>query len=498
VIDSLTQEPTPVRLRLLHENRPVSVPSGASIAIMFGFWDNANGYAALLDGSFYINGNFQMEIPPGTYHLSIAKGNEYLEQHHVIQVKPGQSFRQVYSMSRWINSPERGWYSGDDHIHIRRSPREDSLLLKWIQAEDIHVGVMLQMGDFWQTYYAQHAWGEKGVYQKNDYFITAGQEDPRTPELGHAIGMGAPEMVRYPKEYYLYDKVFDRLHEIGGIVGYAHQAVTYNGDRGLALDGLRNKVDVLEILQFCASAEPLIVTHYYSILDLGIPLTAVAGSDFPYCGTDHDSGPAQVGSSKIGNARFYTYLDKKLSYTTWKESLAAGHTFVSTGPVLEFTVNTSIPGDKLNVSKGTKLEIKAQAFGHFSQVPLRKLEIIAHGKVIAMVTKDDQNQSSNLLSINLDIPAEKGFWIAARAYGKEQQAAHTTPVYVTIDGGGFHNPLTAQHYLNSSKKALDDLETEIKEMSTEVDHQAWKYQQELQKRIDETREIIRKLRETLI
>ncbi|CAN5311614.1 hypothetical protein BH23BAC1_BH23BAC1_21890 [soil metagenome] len=291
VIDSLTREPTPVRLRLMHKDKPVAVPPEASIAIMFGFWDNANGYAALLDGSFYINGNFQLEVLPGTYSLSISKGNEYLEQQHILEVKPNQVINKIYEMARWINTPKRGWYSCDDHIHIRRSPREDPLLMNWIQAEDIHVGVLLQMGDFWQTYYAQHAWGEKGVYQNKDYIITSGQEDPRTPELGHAIGMGATEMVRYPKEYYLYDKVFDRIHEIGGIVGYAHQAVTYNGDRGLTLDGLRNKVDVLEILQFCAEAEPLIVDHYYSTLDLGIPLTAVAGSDFPYRGSDHDSGP---------------------------------------------------------------------------------------------------------------------------------------------------------------------------------------------------------------
>ncbi|CAN5311560.1 hypothetical protein BH23BAC1_BH23BAC1_21880 [soil metagenome] len=171
---------------------------------------------------------------------------------------------------------------------------------------------------------------------------------------------------------------------------------------------------------------------------------------------------------------------------------------MSTGPVLEFTVNKSIPGDKLDVSKGTKLEINAKAFGHSSQVPLSKLEIVAHGKVIAIVTKDDQNQSSSQLSINLEMPAEKGLWIAARTYGKEQQAAHTTPVYVTIDGGGFYNPITAQEYLNSSEKALDELEIEIKDISLDVDHQAWKYQEELQKRIDETREVIKTLRTKLI
>ena len=493
VIDHNTRQSIPVRVRLTQQGKPVKLLPKAAIAVMYGHWDHADGYAYQPDSSFYINGNFQMDLPPGTYQLAISKGNEYLKQQHELQVKPGKNLKRTYKLARWINAAERGWYSGDNHIHIRRSPREDPLLMHWIQAEDIHAGVMLQMGDFWQTYYSQYAWGEKGVYQQQDYLLTTGQEDPRTPELGHALGLGAPAMVRSQKDYYLYDKVFDRLHELGGLTGYAHQAASFFGYRGLILDGLRNKLDALELLQFCVSDQPLITDNYYHLLDLGIPLTAIAGSDFPWCGLDHSAGNASL-RAQIGNVRFYTYTGKNFNYHTWKKGLAAGHTFVSSGPLLEFTVNDSIPGSHLQVAKGAMLTINAQAFGHPDQVPLSKLEIIGHGKILGQVSVDEPNQSASQLTLKLQLPADNGIWIAARTYGKFQQVAHTTPIYISVDNSGFYNPDTAPKYLALSEQYLKELEKQLDEHSTDPEFRVWYFKAPLKSRINETREIIEKLK----
>ncbi|CAA9267257.1 MAG: hypothetical protein AVDCRST_MAG95-2586 [uncultured Adhaeribacter sp.] len=496
VQDGLTNQLTPVRVRLTQNGRPVSALPPAAAAVMYGLWDHADGYGFQPDSSFYVAGSFALDLSPGTYQLSLAKGPEYLDQKHDLQIRAGQKTKQKYTLNRWINMPRKGWYSADDHIHIRRSPREDSLLLTWTQAEDIHVGVMLRMGDFWETYYPQYAWGEKGVYQKNDYLLSSGQEDPRTPELGHALGLGALDRVRYNKEYYYYDKVFDRLRELGGVGGYAHQAKTFHGYRGLVLDGLRGKVDVLELLQFCASEQPLITEHYYHLLDLGIPLTAVAGSDFPWCGQEHDLGPPER-SARIGNARFYTFVNGPLTYQSWKTGLAAGHTFVSSGPMLSFEVNNQLPGSHLEVKKNSTLKITAHAYGHATQVPLQALEIVGHGQVLARVTANIPGQSPEHLSVSLNIPVEKGIWLAARSYGQPSQAAHTTPVYVQVDGKGFYNPITAPHYLKLSKQYLRELKKDLKTRQTDPQYQAWQYRAGLKRRITETTFLIKNLKKKL-
>ncbi len=496
ILDSLTGKPTPVRVRITQDGRPASALPAEAVAVMYGVWDHADGYGFQPDSAFYVNGSFRLDLPPGEYTLSLSKGLEYLDQQHSLRVEAGKVLPATYRLVRWIDMPGRGWYSADDHIHIRRSPREDPLLMTWLQAEDIHVGVLLRMGDFWETYYPQYAWGDKGVYRDGNYLLTSGQEDPRTPELGHALGIGASDRVRYRNEYYYYDKVFDKLHELGGLTGYAHQGKTFHGYRGLTLDGLRGKVDMLELLQFCASADPLQTEHYYHLLDLGYRVTAVAGSDFPWCGHDHDKGPPER-SARIGNVRFYTYTGGPLNYEGWKKGLAAGRTFVTSGPILDFKVNDHLPGDTVAVRKGKMLTVTAHAYGHASRVPLGGLELVSHGKVIGRVTPGGKGQTTAHLSLTVKVPARRGQWIAARSFGAAGQAAHTTPVYVSADGSGFHNPDTTPNYLGLSEMYLRELEHELDHRHNEPDHQAWRYREGLQARIDEVRKIIEELRKKL-
>ena len=186
--------------------------------------------------------------------------------------------------------PTRGWYSADDHIHLRRSLADNHPIAQWIAAEDLHVGNLLRMGDFWETYFAQYAFGERGRYTEDGRLLSSGQEEPRTPEIGHTISLGASDFVRNQQDYYSFDKLFDRVHALGGVTGIAHQAMSFHGYRGMALNTLRGKTDFLELAQFCEPEGPFAVQHYYEFLDRGIKLTALAGSDFPWCGVGPQYG----------------------------------------------------------------------------------------------------------------------------------------------------------------------------------------------------------------
>jgi hypothetical protein len=488
VLDDATGSPTPVRVRLVDARGATAPLSDDAIAIMWGPNDRASGYGFQPDSSFYVDGGFGVELQPGTYQLSLSKGQEYLKQHHELVVEPGGHLSETFRLKRWIDMPERGWYSADDHIHLRRSPRENPLILKWVAAEDIHVGALLQMGDFWTTYFAQYAWGRDGVYQLEDYMLSSGQEEPRTHEVGHTISLAADDFVRFSGNYYHYDRVFDRVQELGGVSGYAHQGVLFHGYRGLTLDVLRGKVDFVELLQFCTSQEPLHLEHYYHFLDLGFKLTATAGSDFPWCGI----GPGW--SSRIGDARFYAYLGDDFSFDNWRASLHAGNTFVSSGPVIDLKVNGRIPGDELDVPPGSRLTITATASGHAEQVPLERLEIVAHGEVLQTVTDAEPGQTAAQLVVEMELTVEHGVWIAARAQAGLQQGAHTTPVYVTVDGSGFHNPETALAYLALNEQYLAELEREIAQPNETVNQLAWRFREGLEARILETRAVIGKLR----
>ena len=505
IVDAATGQKTPVRVSLQDASgaRPrvsgaLTVSEGAipvpkqALAVMWGQQDSAQGYALQPDGSFYVDGAFDVLVPPGAYTVGLSKGFEYVQQSIALDVPSSSGLTREVALARWVDMPARGWYSSDDHIHLRRSPGDDAAIVRWIAAEDIHVGNLLHMGDFWTTYYWQYAFGPKGRYHESGRWISPGQEEPRTPEIGHTISLGASQLVRFRGDYYSYDRLFDRVHELGGVTGFAHQGILFHGYRGMVLNTLRGKNDFLELAQFCAPGGPLPLDHYYMFLDLGVRLTALAGSDFPWCGRGPAFGLPAPAIAQIGNARFYTYVGGPLSFESWLAALKAGRTFVTTGPMVLLTVNDRIPGDTLDVKPGARIRVVAEALGHASQVPLKSLEIVGHGRVLARA----DGQGAARLAAEIDLPVSHGMWIAAKAEAGVAQLAHTTPVYVTVNGGSFENPETLRARLDAAEKYLQELEAELVKPGTNLDNQASRHRAQLERQIAEARKELEKRRST--
>ena len=500
VRDAVTGEPTPVRVRLTDAQGNPPKTRGASsetqssfdpppeaIAVMWGRSDRADGYVLQPDGSFYVDGSFQARLPAGSYRVELSKGYEYTTQSHEIELRPGKRVRREFDLQRWIDMPARGWYSSDDHIHIRRSPRDNPSILRWIAAEDIHVGNLLQMGDFWHYVFSQYGWGETGRYREGRTILSSGQEEPRTPEFGHTISLGADDFVRFRDDYYSYGRVFDRVHELGGISGFAHQGMSFHGYRGMTVNVLSGKLDFLELAQFCVPDGPIHTEHYYRFLDLGFRLTALAGSDFPWCGRGERGDPDRF--SQIGDARFYTHVGADLTFDKWLAAVKAGRTFATTGPIIDLKVNDSLPGSLVDVARGETVRIVASAYGDGSRIGLTELEIVGHGETVKRAT----GQKVDRLSLELDLDVSQGIWIAARASAGPGFVAHTTPVYVTVDGGGFHNPETFDRNLERCERDLADLESELRDPGSQLDSEAWRHAASLRRQIAETREALRVL-----
>jgi hypothetical protein len=237
----------------------------------------------------------------------------------------------------------------------------------------------------------------------------------------------------------------------------------------MTLNVLRGRTDFLELVQFCVPEGPLAVEHYYRFLDMGYKLTALAGSDFPWCGTE---------TARIGNARFYVYTGGALTFESYMAGLKAGHTFATTGPMLFLTVNGKLPGDTLDVTPGTKLHVVAEAVGEVAEVTL-----VAHGKVLAKAQGK---------RVETDVTASHGMWIAARADGGRLQAAHTTPVYVTVNHDSFRNAETLARNKQISEEYLKEIEAELERPGNGLDAQAERHRTQLQRQIDETRAVLRK------
>src|SRR6516165_5857981 len=109
--------------------------------------------------------------------------------------------------------------------------------------------------------------------------------------------------------------------------------------------------------------------------------------------------------------------------------MKAGHTFVTTGPMLLLRVNGHLPGDTIDIAPGTKVRVTAEALGQ----TLQSLEIVGHGKTLGQTA--GTGASSHRLTTEAEITPAHGLWIAAKFEGGPGRLAHTTPVYVTVNGG---------------------------------------------------------------
>ncbi|MED5420419.1 MAG: CehA/McbA family metallohydrolase, partial [Pseudomonadota bacterium] len=302
-------------------------------------WPSDNRYF------FYVDGEYDADIPAGEYTLVISKGPEYRQVVQSLSIKSGAVARIETHLQRWVDMPERGWFSGDDHVHMARTPNDNASISAVMQAEDVHVTNVLQMGNPFDTHFHQYAFGKNGRYRMGDHALVPGVEDPRTAVRGHTISMNIEAVFRPADSYLRYDQIFAEYRSQGGLSGFAHVAGRlFNVERGLAIDVPLGAVDFVEVLQDGALETEL----WYDFLNLGFKLIPTAGSDFPYLGAP-------------GSDRNYVYVGDDFTVDAYFEALREQQTFVSTGPILDFTVNDQLMGADISAAPGDLLDIKASA-----------------------------------------------------------------------------------------------------------------------------------------
>ena len=278
---------------------------------------------------FYSAGKTSARLPAGPATIKVYRGSEHRVSVNTVEIPDGATVRHEVLLTRWVDMPGAGWYSADDHLHIARpTPELNPVVSKVMQAEDIHVANLLQMGkvkDF--TIAEQYAHGPDGHYQEGNYILAAAQENPRTHFLGHTITLGAARSHHDPDKYLIYRLQWQATVKEGALNGFAHAAWPHGSlldpRDGMAVVAPHDLMHFVEVLQFDRSG----YEQWYELLTLGFRLAPTAGTDYP-CG----------GQSISGHERFYTKVDGQLTYAKWLDGVRQGRTFVTTGPVVEFGI----------------------------------------------------------------------------------------------------------------------------------------------------------------
>jgi hypothetical protein len=217
----------------------------------------------------------------------------------------------------------------------------------------------------------------------------------------------------------------------------------FNIIRDIAIMLPQGKSDFGEIMQ-----SGLLDTElYYDFLDLGMKFTASTGTDMPF-------------GHAVGESAVYAYAGKG-AYTVdkWFEAVKAGHTFVTNGPMVDFTVDDAIPGEQIDITTPRTLSVKVKASGIVGTTAPKEIQIIRFGDVIKSVQSDDPQKQDLVLDCSVD--SDFGCWIAVKVISHNGAQAHTTPVYVVREGFRFWNVDRAQQVIDRCYKVLDEMEVEL-------------------------------------
>jgi hypothetical protein len=420
VLDGVGGEPTPARVEISNaEGESVVAPDALPIFEDCGSmpvhnWLPWTASAQHLRGrhgeisnpytgttQFYSPGVTNVELRPGRYALTATKGIEYRVAATEFVIEPERTAEIELELDRWIDLPANGWYGADDHLHIPRPhPRFDSAIAVWMQAEDIHVANLLQMGLARDVHITpQHSFGQEAVYREGNTLLASGQENPRTHVLGHSIILGARHWIDFPSDYVLYDRFWRLAHEQGAINGYAHWGLA-GAEEGLAVWGHEGLLDFIEVLNL---GFPF-YQRWYEALDLGIRLGPTAGSDYPCL------------PGLPGRERFYTRLEEGLDYRAWLDAVRRGRTFVTNGPVVELEVSGAGIGDEVRLPAPGRVHVNGRVRFDRERDAVETLELIRAGEVV-QTARSTTGQDEIRLESTLEI--DRSTWLALRASGRK-------------------------------------------------------------------------------
>lgn len=386
---------------------------------------------------FYSGGESSIRVPTGVTRVRIFKGPEYRVAVESVEVPSGNTTRLRIALDRWIDMPAAGWYGADDHLHIPRPvPELNPYISRILQAEDLHVGNLLLMGKVRNfTISPQHAHGPASYYQEGDYILATGQENPRTHFLGHTITLGARTAINNPEKYLIYRLVWEEAARQGALNGFAHANWPDGGllppQDGMAVVLPHDLLHFMEVLQFNSSD----YEAWYNVLALGFRVAPTAGTDYP-C----------ADQALPGHERFYTRVDRDFTYENWLDGVRNHRTFVTTGPMAEFSIDGEDIGGEVFLDGAGAVDVRGRVLFDPQRDDISVVELVHNGLV---VDRFSPIGGASSVSFSVELRVEESSWFALRAYGETllentivspthmssfdpTTNVHTAPIWVTL------------------------------------------------------------------
>ena len=253
---------------------------------------------------------------------------------------------------------------------------------------------------------------------------------------------------------------------------------TLGGGKGFIVDAALGTADALE----WSNSGRAGFYPWYAVLNNGLRITAVGGED---------SISSMHASKLVGSARTYVHTGTRgLTADAWFEHLRRGNAFVSTGPLVELTVNGKMPGESVTLpAAGGTVEISARVR---SITPLETVTLVFNGEVVEKLPLAADRKSAELKKT---LRVTRSGWYHLRAEGLPAERfpldttfaqAFTNPVWIAVGGQPVRSRESAEYCL----KWIDLLQ---KQAAAWPDWRSDKEKAHVFAQFDEARAIYRRL-----
>ena len=413
----------------------------------------------------------EITVPAGRVQVDVMRGFEFGFERRSVEVTEGKAASLTVQLRPNVPYEPAEWVSGDVHVHMnyagtyRNTPKH---LVEQAEAENLAIVENLVVNKeqrfpdiaYFRTSGSGPIPAESLNHGRHGEMPLAPLELDRASNLNHLLvhsqeyhtsywghlgllglrnHLILPGYVGYPNTaasslFPANANVADMAHEQGALVGYVHplenvpdpakdDPLTYELPADVAL----GKVDYIEVVGFADHKSTAEV--WYKLLNCGFRLPTVAGTDFMgnYASL---RGPA-------GLNRVYAQVKPgPLKIEPWLESIKAGRTFATNGPLLWFELGGKTAGGEVRLWKKQEVPFKV---GMRSIVPVDHLQIVCNGRVAREIELKGDRQSADATG---SIPIEGSGWCVLRAFSDKAEYpildlypyATTSPVYVSVAG----------------------------------------------------------------
>tara|TARA_R110002096_G_scaffold113320_11_gene246409 strand:+ start:1478 stop:3109 length:1632 start_codon:yes stop_codon:yes gene_type:complete len=414
---------------------------------------------------------FEASLPPGTYHLTVERGKEYLPNTQTITLEEGETSITI-PLKRWINMNDAGWFSGETHVH-----RPLSELRTLMLCEELNVALPLT------------AW------------VRGAEDSPLKNNLNPELVLNRdlievdPTHVIWPlnTEYEITEVAGER-HPLGALFILNHKkpldlsappvgpVVKEARKQGAILDLDKHNwpwsmmlvptagVNLFQLTNnhlwradfVFSSFFPDYVPEYMDVEHEDGLITERGWIDYGFqtyyallnCGFDimPSAGTASgVHPVPFGFGRVYVKLDGEFDYDSWIDGLKKGYSFVTTSPMLNVTYNGQGPGKRISGSDGKAVKVRIQGWVR-SPDPIDSVEIIQNGDVVHTLPGVGTAEAGVYSQeIDLWIEVTDSSWLAVRSFAQwknnRPRFAHSAPVFVDLPGKSLRPRTVEVEYL---------------------------------------------------